>query len=137
MGVPASNAQAPAEELRPPSLGAIASREAIHFYLMAFARWNRFPMAAARDTIAAPRHYPEADVWTSEQGFRAMAAEYARISEFVRLARETGGEGWEAPNPARTFSPFEQKRRAIRFGLASSGPVRANTVKNKTTLRKR
>ena len=30
----------------PPSLGAIASREAIHFYLMAFARWNHFPLAA-------------------------------------------------------------------------------------------
>jgi hypothetical protein len=137
MGVPAANGPPPGDELRPPSLGAIASREAIHFYLLAFARWNQFPLASAQNRIVAPRHYPEADVWTSEEGYKRLATEYARISEFVRLARETGGEDWEEPNPARTFSSAEQKRRAIRFGLASAGPARGNTAKNKKTARKR
>ena len=136
MGVPASKGPLPGDELRPPNLGAIASKEAIHFYLMAFARWNQFPLAAVRDRNEAPRHYPEADVWTSEQGYRALATEYARISEFVRLARETGAEGWEEANPARTFSSADQKRRAIRFGLASAGPARGNTAKNKKACAK-
>jgi hypothetical protein len=136
MGVPASKELAPGGALRPPSLGAIASRETIHFYLMAFARWNQFPLAAAQDRNLAPRHYPEADVWTSAQGYSALATEYQRISEFVQLARETGGEGWNDPNPERTFSPAEQRRRAIRFGLANVGPERANSAKNKKMARK-
>ena len=37
MGVPASEGHVLGEEIRPPSLGAIASRECIHFYLMTFA----------------------------------------------------------------------------------------------------
>ncbi len=137
MGVPASKEPEPGNALRPPSLGAIASAETLHFYLMAFARWNEFRMAAVQDRAVAPKHYPEADVWTSDRGYRELAAEYQRINGFVRLARETGGEGWDDPNPARTFSPTEQKRLAIRFGLVSSGPARANTVKNKKTSRKR
>jgi hypothetical protein len=137
MGVPASKELAPGDALRPPSLGAIASKETIHFYLMAFARWNQFPLAAGQDRNAAPRHYPEADVWTSAEGYGSLAKEYQRINEFVRVARETGGEGWDDPNPARTLSPAEQRRRAIRFGLANVGPERANTTKNKKTARKR
>ena len=137
MGVPGSKDNPPGDGLRPPSLGAIASLDTIHFYLTAFARWNQFPLAGAQDRALAAKHYPEADVWMSEQGYRALAAEYQRIGEFVRLARETGGEGWDDPNPARTLSPAEQRRLAIRFGLATSGPVRANTTKNKKTARKR
>ena len=137
MGVPASNGQRPVDQVGTPSLGAIASREAIHFYLMAFARSNQFRLAAAQDRNLAPRFYPEADLWTSEQGYRALAAEYERIGEFVQLARETGGEGWENANPARTLSPVEQKRLAIRFGLASVGPARPNAAKNKKAARKR
>jgi hypothetical protein len=137
MGVPASKEVGPGDTLRPPSLGAIASKETIHFYLMAFARWNQFPLTAAQDRNVAPRHYPEADVWTSTQGYSALAAEYQRIIEFVQVARETGGEGWNDPNPERTLSPAEQRRRAIRFGLANVGPERANTTKNKKTARKR
>jgi hypothetical protein len=137
MGVPAAAADVPGGELRPPSLGAIASSETIHFYLMAFARRNHFPLVAAQDRAVAPRRYPEANVWMSDRDYQALAAEYQRVGEFVQAARETGGEGWVDPNPARTFSPAEQKRRAIRFGLASAGPARANTAKNKKTARKR
>ena len=137
MGVPAAEEPAPGDAVRPPSLGAIASTEAIHFYLLAFARWNKFPLAAAQDRAVAPKHYPEADVWTSDRGYRELATEYQRINQFVRLARETGGEGWVDANPARTFTPAEQKRRAIRFGLVTTGPARANTAKNKKTAKKR
>jgi hypothetical protein len=137
MGMPASKEPEPRNALRPPSLGAIASAETLHFYLLAFARWNEFPMAAVQDRAVAPRRYPEANVWMNEQGYRALAAEYQRINEFARLARETGGEGWVEPNPARTLSPAEQKRREIRFGLATSGPARATTATKKKTARKR
>jgi hypothetical protein len=136
MGVPASKEPEPGNALRPPSLGAIASSETIHFYLMAFARWNEFPLAPAQDRAVAARRYPEANVWTNEEGYRALAAEYRRINEFVRLARETGAEDWVDPNPARTLSPAEQKRRTIRFGLVSAGPGPVNTAKKKKTTRK-
>lgn len=84
-----------------------------------------------------PRHYPEANVWMSERDYRALAEEYQRIGDFVRAARETGGEGWEEANPDRTLSPGEQKRLAIRFGLASSGSARGNTARTKKSARKR
>jgi hypothetical protein len=137
MGVPASDGHPPGEGPRPPSLGAIASRESIHFYLMAFARSNQIPLAGAREKDVTARYYPEADLWTDEQGFKAVATEYQRISEYVELLRQAGGQGWEEPNPQRTLSPGEQKRMAIRFGLA--GPAQANraTPKNKKTARKR
>ena len=41
MGTMAPEASALAEGTRPPSAGAIASRECVHFYLLAFARTNR------------------------------------------------------------------------------------------------
>jgi hypothetical protein len=137
MGVPAARGRTPAGELRPPSLGAIASTETIHFYLIAFARWNHFTLAAAQDRALSPKRYPEADVWMTEQEYQKLAAEYQRVNEFVQAARETGGEGWVDPDPARTLAPGEQRRLAIRFGLASAGPARANTAKNKKTARKR
>jgi hypothetical protein len=135
MGVPASEGQAHGER-RTPSLGAIASRESIHFYLMAYARWNRMTLGAQKTGVVA-KHYPEADLWTNEQGYRDLAIEYQRISEFVRAARETGGEGWDDPHPERTFSPGEQRRLAIRFGLAGAAPGKGNAQKSKKAARKR
>ena len=69
MGVPASEGQAPGERAAPPSLGAIASRDTIHFYLMAYVRWNRMTLTAQKTGVVA-KHYPEADLWTNEQGYR-------------------------------------------------------------------
>ena len=48
MGVPASAGHGPGDEARPPSLGAIASRETIHFYLMTFARLESLPSGRRR-----------------------------------------------------------------------------------------
>jgi hypothetical protein len=137
MGVPASQGHAPGEELRPPSLGAIASRDSIHFYLMAFARANQIPLFASEEKGVHDRYYPEADLWTNERGYRALGSEYRRINEFVRMARETGGEGWADPNPQRTFQPIEQRKFEIRFGVVSQPPVRGATTKNKKAARKR
>jgi hypothetical protein len=137
MGVPASQGHAPGEDLRPPSLGAIASRESIHFYLMAFARWNHIPLFASEEKGVHDRYYREADVWTNERGYRALGNEYRRINEFVRLAQESGGQGWEDPNPQRTLEPIEQRKFEIRFGVVSQPPERGAASKNKKAARKR
>ncbi len=131
MGVPASEGPAQADGPRPPSLGAIASREAIHFYLMAFARANEITLVAAEQRGAYNRYYPEADLWTNEQGYRALQSEYQRIGEFVRAARETGGEGWVDLKPDQTYTPNEQRRREIRFGVVSPPGGRAAAQKTK------
>jgi len=133
MGVPASEGHAPGEEPRPPSLGAIASRESIHFYLMAYARWSRIPLAAREEKDVLVKHYPEADLWTNEAGYRALENEYKRVNGFVQLARETGGEGWNEPNPDRTFSPVEQRRLTIRYGVVSPPNANRNVPKSKKT----
>jgi len=137
MGVPASQGHAPGEEPRPPSLGAITSRDSIHFYLMAFARRNQIPLIASEEKGVHDRYYPEADLWTNERGYRALQSEYRRINEFVRIAKETGGQGWEDPNPQRTLEPIEQRKFEIRFGVVSQPPVRRATTKNKKAARKR
>jgi hypothetical protein len=137
MGLPAGHAQVPDEGPRAPSLGAIASRETIHFYLMAFARSNQFPLAAAEQKNLVAKYYPEADLWTDETGYKALAQEYQRLGEYVRLARETGGEGWDEPVPGRTLSPREQQRLTIRFGLAGPVPGKGAATKSKKTARKR
>ena len=137
MGVPASDDNAAGAGTRPPSLGAIASREAIHFYLQAFARINQIPLVASEQRGTFNRHYPEADLWTNEPGYRALAAEYQRINEFVRAARETGGEGWVDPTPGRTFSPNEQKRLEIRFGVISQPAGTPKTKKAARSTKKR
>ncbi len=137
MGVPASQGHAPGEEPRPPSLGAIASRDAIHFYLMAFARVNQVPLFAAEEKGVHDRYYREADLWTNERGYRALESEYRRINEFVRMAKETGGQGWEGPSPQRTFEPIEQRKFEIRFGVISQPPVKGANTKNKKAARKR
>ena len=121
MGLPVSQGHAPGDGPRPPSLGAIASRETIHFYLMAFARWKHFPLAATEQKNQIASYYPEADLWIDGPSYRALVAEYQRISEYAQLARETGGQGWNEPNPDRALSPGEQRRLAIRFGLAIPG----------------
>jgi hypothetical protein len=129
MGVPPPGINA---DIRPPSLGAISSRAAIHFYLQTFARINETPMVASEKRGTFDRHYPEVDVWTNESGHRALAEEFERINEFVQAARETGGEGWVDPTPGRTFSPSAQRRLEIRFGVISQP---AGTAKAKRTAR--
>ncbi|MGO9469057.1 MAG: hypothetical protein ACLQIB_31405 [Isosphaeraceae bacterium] len=137
MGVPASQDHAAGDEPRPPSLGAIASLYAIHFYLTAFARVNQIPLFASEEKGVHDRYYREADLWTNERGFRALESEYRRINEFVKLARETGGQGWEDPDPRRTFQPIEQRKFEIRFGVIIRPPARGATTKNKKDARKR
>ncbi len=138
MGVPASEGRAPDEEPRPPSLGAIASRENILYYLMVYARSSRIPLAASEEKGVLARHYPEADLWTDERGFMALENEYMRVNQFVQLARQTRGEGWDDPYPERTLSPGAQKRLTIRFGLVGPPPPEKGTVtKSKKTARKR
>jgi hypothetical protein len=137
MGVPASDANGAGEGLRPPSLGAIASRETIHFYLQAFARVNEIPLVASQQRGGCDRQYPEADLWTNEAGYRALAAEFQRVNEFVRAARESGGDGWVEPSPGRTFSPSEQKRLDIRYGVISQPAGTQKTKKAAKTAKKR
>jgi hypothetical protein len=137
MGVPASEGQAPGEDPRPPSLGAIASRETVHFYLIAFARRSRIPLAASEGKGVLARRYPEADLWTNERGYRALEHEFKRVDEFVKLARQTHGQGWDEPNPERTLSPGEQKRLTIRFGVIAPQHGTGNVTKSKKTARKR
>jgi hypothetical protein len=136
-GVPASEGHAPGQYTRPPSLGAIASREDFHFYLAAFARRSRIPLASSEAKGTFDRHYPEADLWTNERGHRALELEFKRLSEYARLARHSGGQAWDELNPERTLSPLMQKRLAIRFGVISHPPAQANTKKSTKAGRKR
>src|SRR5262249_35493403 len=78
MGDPTSEAIAAGP--RPPSLGAVASRECLHFYLLAFARTRRIPMFGAQQRGTATREYPEAAVWLSDRGYAALLEEYRRIN---------------------------------------------------------
>jgi hypothetical protein len=135
MGTPATDEGAPAAEPRPPSLGAIASRENIHFYLMTFARWSQIPLATTEPKEGNVRLYPEAGLWTSEQGFRALETEYKRINTFYQLARQTHGEGWAEADPDRTLTPVEQRARTIRFGLVTPSPDKPRPAKNKKTAK--
>lgn len=140
MGIPATDLDSAPAQPRPPSLGAIASRDNIHFYLMTFARHNQIPLASEKKEGTA-RRYPEAGLWTTEQGFRALESEYKRINAFYQLARQTHGEGWVESNPDRTFTPAQQRARQIRFGLVTPPPPdKPNTPKSKKaakTARKR
>jgi hypothetical protein len=131
MGVRSAGGQAPDEAPRPPSVGAIASRENIHFYLMALARRYRIRLAPARETGVASKYYPEADLWTDEQGYQTLEAEYKRINEYVRLFRETGADESSEINLNRTLSPRAQKTLAIRFGLAERAQAENKSQKTK------
>ncbi|HEX3450331.1 MAG TPA: hypothetical protein VHS97_18905 [Isosphaeraceae bacterium] len=137
MGMPSTGGLAPGEEPRPPSIGAIASRQNIHFYLMALARQRQISLAPVRKPGVASKYYPEGDLWTDEQGYQALQDEYTRISEYVRLVRETGADELGAIDFNRTLSPREQKSLAIRFGLAGSAPVESKTQKTKKKATKK
>jgi hypothetical protein len=131
MGVRSTGGQAPDEEPRPPTVGAIASRENIHFYLMALARRYRVRIAPVREPGVASKYYPEADFWTDDQGYHIFEAEFKRINEYVRLFRETRADGFNEINLNRTLSPRDQKTLAIRYGLAGPAPVETKTQKTK------
>ena len=131
MGVRSTRAQRADEPPRLPNVGAIASRENIHFYLMALARRSRIPLAPIRAAGVASKYYPEADLWTDDQGFQFLESEYRSISEYARLFRETGGADFNETSADRSLSPREQKTLAIRFGLAAPAPAESKTQKTK------
>ena len=131
MGVPAAAGHSAAEGLRPPNLGAIAGRENIHFYLLAYARARRIPISGAKKDGVFDKHYPEADVWVGERGYRLLGTEYKRVNEYVQLANNSGPGEWPTPEDERTLSPADQKRLEIHFGVISSEPQRAPTAKRK------
>ncbi len=139
MGTPAPTGLAPipAQETRLPSPGALASREGIHFYLLAYTRFHSIPTFGSQQA-GAPKRYPEADLWLSVQGFQTLEQEYRRIGEAAQLAKEAIAQGWVDPHPERTLTPVAQRRLEIRYGLVSPLPGRA-TVKaaKKATRRKR
>jgi hypothetical protein len=132
-----SPVQGPAGEARLPSPGAIASREGIHFYLLAYARVRRIATFASQQADA-PKKYPEADLWLSARGFQALEQEYRRVGEAAQLTREAIAQGWVDPHPERTLAPAAQRRLAIRYGLVSPLPGRADPkAAKKATRRKR
>jgi hypothetical protein len=132
MGVPAGAGRTPADRLRPPSLGAIKAPPNIHFYLMAFARMTRIPIRSAKAERVFTKHYPEADVWMSEQGYRALEAEYNRINEYFQIASKNNGQGWPVPPDERTLSPSEQNRLDIHFGVIIPDPANNPSAKSRT-----
>ena len=110
MGVSAAEGHAPGDALRPPSLGAIAARENIHFYLMTFARMSRIPMSGSEEQGVSDKYYPGSQPLDRARGDRGrLESEYKRINEFVQQARQTGGEEWPVPDGERTLSPAQQK----------------------------
>jgi hypothetical protein len=139
MGAPTSEGAVAVQEVRLPSRGATASRECIHFYLLAYARSNRIPLLASQQPRVATKSYPEADLWMSDQGFQTLEQEYRRIGEAVQLAEEAAAQGWVDPHPERTLTVAAQNRLEIRFGLVSPLPGRAATqgTTKKAARRKR
>ncbi len=136
MGTPAAEGQAPAQEIRPPSLGAIASRESIHFYLLAYARLHHIPLFASRQA-GATKSYPEADLWLSDRGFQNLQQEYRRLADAARFTREATEQGWVDPHPERTLTAAAQKRLEIRFGLVSPLPGTAAPRATKKSARRK
>jgi hypothetical protein len=122
---------------RPPSLGAVATRECLHFYLLAYARAHRIPIAGQPHPGSAQRHYEEADVWLSNQGFDSVLQEFRRVNELVAVAREAVAQGWIDPRPDRTLTPAAQKRLEIRFGLVNPLPGVDRTRATKKAARKK
>jgi hypothetical protein len=131
MGLPAAAGHVAGDVPRPPSPGAIADRANIHFYLMTFARVSRIPMNGSKTQGVAERHYPEADLWLAERGYRALEAEYKRINEFVQLARDTSAQEWPTLDGERTLSPADQKKLEIHFGVISPEPNKPTPAKRK------
>lgn len=135
MGVPAAAGHSAAEGLRPPNLGAIAGRENIHFYLLAYARARRIPLSGAKKEGVFDRHYPEADIWVGERGYRLLETEYKRVNEYVQLANNSGPGEWPIPDDERTLSPANQKKLEIHFGVITPEPQNAPTPKRKKAAR--
>jgi hypothetical protein len=138
MGVPAAAGHTAAEGLRPPSLGAVIARANVHFYLVAFARLSQIPISGSKKEGVFDRHYPEADVWVGERGYRMLESEFRRIDAYAQLARKTGGQDWPVLDDERTLSPAEQSRLAIHFGVVIPDPQSAppTNAKTKTKARK-
>jgi hypothetical protein len=136
VGDPASGG--PGGGPRPPSAGAVASRECIHFYLQSFARSHGIRFFPSQQRGTAARSYPEAAVWVNDQGYEALLQEYRRINELIPIAQEAVAQGWVDPRPDRMLSPAAQRRLEIQFGLVSPlpGADRARTTK-KPARRKR
>ena len=105
MGAPAPEGAVAVQEVRLPSRGATASRECIHFYLLAYARSNRIPLLASQQPRVATKSYPEADLWMNERGFQALEQEYRRIGEAIQLAEEAVAQGWVDPHPGAHADP--------------------------------
>jgi hypothetical protein len=137
MGAPTPEGAIAVQDVRLPSRGATASRECIHFYLMAYARSNRIPMFASQQPRVASKRYPEADLWVSERGYEALEQEYRRIGEARQLAEEAAAQGWVDPHPERTLTPVAQKRLEIRFGLVSPLPGNATQAKSKKAAQRK
>jgi hypothetical protein len=135
MGVAAADGGGAARAVGPPRPGAVAAREAIHFYLTTFARWHKLPLVAERKDGAFARYYPEMDLWTSERGFRALQQEYGRVNELVRVAREEGVPEAEGPDP--TLSPERQRSLDIRFGVVTPLPRRPGQPPTRKAARQR
>jgi hypothetical protein len=131
MGVPAAAGHTAAEGLQPPSLGAIAARANIHFYLMTFARVSQLPISGSKLEGAFIKHYPEADVWLGEGSYRALEREYRRVDQYFQLARKSGGQDWPVPADERTLSPAEQNRLEIHFGVITPDPANPPPAKTK------
>ncbi len=139
MGAAPRHSAAAAEGLRPPSAGAMTSRACVHFYLQAFARRHDIPMFGTLDPQSAPKSYPEMNVWLSQRGSVTLGQEYRRVMGLPALAREAAAAGWVDPRPDRVLTPAQQRRKEIRFGLASSldeDRARGRTTR-KSTRRKR
>jgi hypothetical protein len=137
MGVPAAAGHTAAEGLRPPSLGAIASRANIHFYLMAYARFRQIPMSGSKQEGAFDKYYPEADVWVGERGYRLLESEFKRVNEYYQIARADDGQEWPVRPDERTLSPAEQNRLDIHFGVIIPEPGNATPAKKKAAAAKR
>ena len=88
-------------------------------------------MSGAKTEGVAERYYPEADLWLADRGYRALAAEFKRISEFVQLAKDANTPEWPTPDGERP-SPGDQKKLDIHFGVISPEPANAPTAKAKT-----
>ena len=130
MGLPVPERHVAGDGPRMPSLGAIASRETIHFYLMAFARRNHFPLVASGQKSGSEVIIPRPICGPMSRAIGPSQQSIGGLANTSQLAKETGGEGWDDPDPGRTFTPSEQKRLAIRFGLVPLAPGKSAPQKS-------
>ena len=101
--------------------------------LMTFARVSRIPISGSKTQGIAERHYPEADVWLGERGYRAFEAEFKRINEFVQLARDTSAKTGRRSTASHAFARRSEKARdPLRSG--QSGTQAGNAGEAKTTV---